>query len=118
MFWPRWATQIILMLTMIIGFYTTSFQAVAVHDAAKRVKNFEGVRRGLKIRIFRSRNQVSVADDGGGVSVEVVVTGWGMFFLKRSFCRRLQVECLLMQYFCLRRGTKLPTNKIKIKPDF
>ncbi|GIY33541.1 hypothetical protein CDAR_595331 [Caerostris darwini] len=39
--------------------------------SARRGKEGEelGVRRGLEIRIFRSRNQVSVADDGGRVSV-------------------------------------------------
>ncbi|GIY33563.1 uncharacterized protein CDAR_595441 [Caerostris darwini] len=81
------ATQIILMLMMILGFYTTSFQAVAVHDAAKRVKNL--------VYDVVSRSESSDHETrclllmmAAEFPSEVVVTGWGMFSLKRSFLQK------------------------------
>ncbi|GIZ00386.1 uncharacterized protein CEXT_595961 [Caerostris extrusa] len=55
--------------------------------SARRGKKGEklGVRRGFEIRIFRSRDQVSVADDGGGVSVRSGCDGLGHVLPQAKF---------------------------------
>ncbi|GBN78264.1 hypothetical protein AVEN_225377-1 [Araneus ventricosus] len=74
-------------LVMITGFSFLSFQAIAIHDAAVKVKN------SVLVTVSKSNSfdwdiKCLILTMAAEFPSKVVVTGWGLFPLKRSFFSR------------------------------
>ncbi|GBO36054.1 hypothetical protein AVEN_136211-1 [Araneus ventricosus] len=79
--------EVAVFLVMITGFYLLSFQAIAIHDAAVRVKNSicDTVSKSNSLDCDIKCLILTMATE---FPSKVVVTGWGLFPLKRSFLSR------------------------------
>ncbi|GBO41627.1 hypothetical protein AVEN_158269-1 [Araneus ventricosus] len=79
--------EVTVFLVMITGFYLLSFQAIAIHDAAVRVKNSvcDTVSKSNSLDCDIKCLILTMATE---FPSKVVVTGWGLFPLKRSFLSR------------------------------
>ncbi|KAF8795907.1 hypothetical protein HNY73_000354 [Argiope bruennichi] len=81
------ASQIILLLVIIIGFYVTSFQAKAVYDTAIKVKNciYEMVSRSDSEDYDMKCLLLTMAEE---FPSRVAIKVGGLFYLKRSFLQK------------------------------
>ncbi|GBN39684.1 hypothetical protein AVEN_106029-1 [Araneus ventricosus] len=84
---PMVTSQLVLLFETIIGFYITSFQAIAVHNVAVKVRNsiYEMVSRSDSQNYdMKSLLLTMSANYPSGV----VITAWGLFSLKNSFLQK------------------------------
>ncbi|GIY25203.1 uncharacterized protein CDAR_615661 [Caerostris darwini] len=79
--------QVVLLCVTVTGFYVASFQAVAVHDAAIEVRNsiHKVVSKSDSADYKRKCLLLAMASN---FPSKVVVTGWGLFALKRGFLKK------------------------------
>ncbi|GIY33561.1 uncharacterized protein CDAR_595431 [Caerostris darwini] len=84
---PMKVTQVVLFTVMVLAFYSVSFQAVAVHEVAKKVKNavYEMVSRSDSTNYEMKCLLLTMVTN---FPSEIVVTGWKMFSLNRSFLQK------------------------------
>ncbi|GIY33547.1 uncharacterized protein CDAR_595361 [Caerostris darwini] len=87
---PMMVTQVILLVVMVLAFYSVSFQAVAVHEVAKKVKNavYEMVSRSDSTNYEMKCLLLTKVTN---FPSEIVSTGWKMFSLNRSFLQKTTI---------------------------
>ncbi|KAF8766463.1 hypothetical protein HNY73_019522 [Argiope bruennichi] len=79
--------QVAMLSVMITGFYFLSFQAIAVHDAAVKVKDSicDAISKSDSSDSEIKSLLLMIAEE---FPTKVVATGWGLFSLKRNFLKR------------------------------
>ncbi|KAF8795906.1 hypothetical protein HNY73_000353 [Argiope bruennichi] len=84
---PMVTSQLVLLFVSIIGFYVTSFQAIAVHNVAVKVRNsiYKMVSRSNSYNYDTKSLLLTMASN---FPSGVVVTAWGLFSLKNSFLQK------------------------------
>ncbi|GIX88774.1 uncharacterized protein CDAR_165231 [Caerostris darwini] len=79
--------QVVLLCVTMTGFYVASFQAVAVHDAAIEVRN--SIHKVVsKSDSADYKTKCLLLAMASNFPSKVVVTGWGLFALKRGFLKK------------------------------